>query len=683
MEAALGKSNPHGGSEKEEKRLVLESSSLADHDDQEAAGSKEDTLLKVGNGGSCQENNEMKSSSPTQKDLSSSKQISTTSNTKVEPDHSMASTSSSRKEQDYQLESARAEMGEVREENQRLKKYLDRITDEYQTLQMQLYDIQEKANKSKDVTIASPNNIYNHQDDESEMVSLSLGSFSSRPKKDEKNKNRSTSSQGKENESDRESLSLGLDCKYEAPKSSATTTEVPLSNSSPASSLEEVPKEEAGQTWPPKKVLKTARSAEDEVAQQNPVKKARVSVRARCDTPTMNDGCQWRKYGQKIAKGNPCPRAYYRCTIAPSCPVRKQVQRCAEDMSILITTYEGTHNHPLPMSATAMASTTSAAASMLLSGSSSSARSGLNPSVGAATTAAHDLHGYNFYLSDNSKSRFFIPNSSLSSSLPTITLDLTSNPPPPSSSSNPLSHFNKFSSSSNSSHQLYPPTSLNFGSNSESNTNMSWSNGFLSYGAQLPPHNINNKNQIGSLSSHGIRQQQQPLQNNIYQNYMHKNNLNPTPPPHPSQGASPHQFQPDPIAAATKAITADPSFQSALAAALSSIIGSNSNVGTGGTTGMLGNNNNQAGGGDNINMAQKFKWGDQFAGSTTTSSSPYLQTQIGNNSTIGCASSYLNKTTSANSQPGSLMFLPPSLPFASAPKSASTSPGDTRDHKSL
>ncbi|KAL5553910.1 hypothetical protein UlMin_041311, partial [Ulmus minor] len=428
--------------------------------------------------------------------------------------------------QEHQIKSTKAEMGQVKEENERLKLLLAKIVKDYQSLQAHFSEILQKK-EAKLIESNKDKSDHDNEEESHELVSLSLGRSSSSADDPRKNYQIKTSGANKSKDDE---LLLGLGVGFEFGSSSN------VKNLSCDNSLEVEPKEEnhhePTEDCPPSKILKTARSSsangdDDLASQQSHLKKARVSVRARCDTPTMNDGCQWRKYGQKIAKGNPCPRAYYRCTISPTCPVRKQVQRSADDMSILITTYEGTHNHPLPISATAMASTTSAAASMLQSNSTTSNL----PSISTPSTSSSSSNLHHFPpLFQNSPQQFYFPNTQISTSNtnshPTITLDLTA--------PNPSSHLRRLSSNTSSALPRYTsPTSLSFASSSSLEPNSHWSN-FNGYFNRTPTC-VNNQNSI----------------------------------------ASSNQSLTETISAATKAITTNPKFQSALAAALTSFVGNN------------------------------------------------------------------------------------------------------------
>ncbi|CAL5342314.1 unnamed protein product [Camellia sinensis] len=84
----------------------------------------------------------------------------------------------------------------------------------------------------------------------------------------------------------------------------------------------------------------------DETLVEKPNGESRV-VQTTSEIDIVNDGYRWRKYGQKLVKGNPNPRSYYRCSNA-GCPVKKHVERASHDPKVVITTYGGQHDHDMP-----------------------------------------------------------------------------------------------------------------------------------------------------------------------------------------------------------------------------------------------------------------------------------------------------------------------------------------------
>lgn len=60
------------------------------------------------------------------------------------------------------------------------------------------------------------------------------------------------------------------------------------------------------------------------------------------------DEYRWRKYGQKIMKGSPFPRSYYKCTT-PGCPAKKLVESTLKDgKEVTVASFRGNHTHAAP-----------------------------------------------------------------------------------------------------------------------------------------------------------------------------------------------------------------------------------------------------------------------------------------------------------------------------------------------
>nr|ACD80356.1 WRKY1 transcription factor [Triticum aestivum] len=91
----------------------------------------------------------------------------------------------------------------------------------------------------------------------------------------------------------------------------------------------------------------TTSSIDMVAAASRAVREPRVVVQTTSEVDILDDGYRWRKYGQKVVKGNPNPRSYYKCTHQ-GCSVRKHVERASHDLKSVITTYEGKHNHEVP-----------------------------------------------------------------------------------------------------------------------------------------------------------------------------------------------------------------------------------------------------------------------------------------------------------------------------------------------
>ncbi|XP_068333406.1 probable WRKY transcription factor 48 [Pyrus communis] len=108
--------------------------------------------------------------------------------------------------------------------------------------------------------------------------------------------------------------------------------------------MTKVQEEEADEQDPEKTQKQLKPKKKNQKRQREP----RFAFKTKSEVDNLDDGYRWRKYGQKAVKNSPYPRSYYRCTTA-GCGVKKRVERSSDDPSTVVTTYEGQHTHPSPI----------------------------------------------------------------------------------------------------------------------------------------------------------------------------------------------------------------------------------------------------------------------------------------------------------------------------------------------
>ncbi|CAL5394047.1 unnamed protein product [Camellia sinensis] len=298
-----------------------------------------------------------------------------------------------------ELTVVQAELKRMNTENQRLRDMLDQVTGNYTTLQIHMMTLMQQKHNN------------NEKHDQNNMVV---------DDKSEENNKKHSGNNGGGLMVPRQFMDLGLAATADTDEHSLSSSE-PVNNGEAASKEgDDGGREESPENGSNNKVarLNGLKNVDQAAPTEATMRKARVSVRARSEAPMF-----WGDRLQMDANGGSMDRKWRKGTrvleliiVAPWLPDARfgsKVQRCAEDRTILITTYEGNHNHPLPPAAMAMASTTSSAAQMLLSGSMSSADGLINSNFIARTLLP---------CSSN------MATISASAPFPTVTLDLTQSP---------------------------------------------------------------------------------------------------------------------------------------------------------------------------------------------------------------------------------------------------------------